>query len=146
MFNGRGKSSAIDDEANINPVVTYRHLLRDTGVQYVQPLLLCLSWTSFRPFASSNPLSVHFVLLLFPMGRRDLRQALKGQSRVAVWQKAVVIISPLLKDLHLGVLFILRLGIDIPFLGASWDFATKMRFTPPANKFALGLIRVRLSG
>jgi len=41
MFNGRGKTNAIDDPDNLDPVITYRHVLSsNVGVQYV--LLNCL--------------------------------------------------------------------------------------------------------
>jgi len=36
MFNGHGKTDAIDDPDNLDPVITYRHVLSsNVGVQYV---------------------------------------------------------------------------------------------------------------
>ena len=43
MFNGRGKTNAIDDSENLDPVITYRHVLSSSvGVQYV--LWKCLQY------------------------------------------------------------------------------------------------------
>ena len=43
MFNGHGKTNAIDDPDNLDPAITYRHVLSsNVGVQYVLvEILLC---------------------------------------------------------------------------------------------------------
>jgi len=44
MFNGRGKTNAIDDPDNLDPVITYRHVLSSNlGVH--NPLYVSIIWS-----------------------------------------------------------------------------------------------------
>jgi hypothetical protein len=45
MFNGRGKTNAIDDPDNLDPVITYRHVLSsNVGVQYVPSKMFAMQY------------------------------------------------------------------------------------------------------
>ena len=46
MFNGRGKTNAIDDPDNLDPVITYRHVLSSNivGVQYVPSKMFAMQY------------------------------------------------------------------------------------------------------
>ena len=45
MFNGRGKTNAIDDPDNLDPVITYRHVLSSSvGVQYVTSKMFVIQY------------------------------------------------------------------------------------------------------
>lgn len=45
MFNGRGNTNAIDDPDNLDPVITYRHVLSsNVGVQYVSSEMFAMQY------------------------------------------------------------------------------------------------------
>lgn len=63
MFNGRGNTNAIDDPDNLDPVITYRHVLSsNVGVQYVQSEMFAMQYD--RIFAVTPCMYDHLALIV----------------------------------------------------------------------------------